>query len=260
MRQRLDNVGERRCHNVRNWRWYNSHFRLCHNVVTTSTTTLWQRCHNVAVPAGRANLYHHVLIQVNAMPILNVTNSLRWVQTQSTKNLDGREQQRWTAPRECKDQWKVQNNYQKECTVFICSGTIKIKYKKLFLHLLTLQTWADVIVRLTKIKKRCGLEIESHDKLLEIEFMIHDKCYRNYTRLPKDEAIRSLKLQVKNVNTKNYFFTISAYNNFLEFFWVKLSTKTSFLRYFSRPNRTTLFASKNIVSIKPFILRCWNSW
>ena len=31
---------------------YNSHFRPCHNVVTMSTTTLWQRCHNVAVPAG----------------------------------------------------------------------------------------------------------------------------------------------------------------------------------------------------------------
>ena len=29
-----------------------THFRPCHNVVTTSTTTLWQRCHNVAVPAG----------------------------------------------------------------------------------------------------------------------------------------------------------------------------------------------------------------
>ena len=45
-------VGERRCPNVGNWRWHNSHFRPCHNVVTTSTTTLWQRCHNVAVPAG----------------------------------------------------------------------------------------------------------------------------------------------------------------------------------------------------------------
>ena len=29
-----------------------THFRPCHNVVTTSTTTLWQRCHSVAVPAG----------------------------------------------------------------------------------------------------------------------------------------------------------------------------------------------------------------
>ena len=52
----------RRCSNVEatSWqRWratsqrrYNSHFRPCHNVVTTSTTTLWQRCDNVAVPAG----------------------------------------------------------------------------------------------------------------------------------------------------------------------------------------------------------------
>ena len=41
-----------RCHNVGNWRRYNSYFRPCHNVVTTSTTMLSQRCHNVTVPAG----------------------------------------------------------------------------------------------------------------------------------------------------------------------------------------------------------------
>ena len=51
--QRLDNVGQRRCHNVGDRRRHNSHFRPCDNVVTTSTTTLWQRCHNVVVPAGR---------------------------------------------------------------------------------------------------------------------------------------------------------------------------------------------------------------
>ena len=49
---RLDNVGERLCHNIGNRRRYKSHFRPCHNIVTTSTTTLWQRCHNVAVLAG----------------------------------------------------------------------------------------------------------------------------------------------------------------------------------------------------------------
>ena len=38
--QRLDNVGERRCHNVRNRRRHNSHFLPCHNVVTT----MLQRC------------------------------------------------------------------------------------------------------------------------------------------------------------------------------------------------------------------------
>ena len=36
---------------------------------------------------------------------------------------------------------------------YIYSGAIKIKYKKLFPHLLTLQTSADDIVRFTKIKK-----------------------------------------------------------------------------------------------------------
>ena len=50
--QRLGNVREQRCHNVRNWRRYNSHFRPSDNVVTTSTTTSWQLFQNVAVPAG----------------------------------------------------------------------------------------------------------------------------------------------------------------------------------------------------------------
>ena len=35
LQQRLDNVRERRCHNVGNRRRHNSHFRPCHNVVTT---------------------------------------------------------------------------------------------------------------------------------------------------------------------------------------------------------------------------------
>ena len=39
---RLDNVGQRHCHNVGNRHRHNSHFRPCHNVVTTSTMTLWQ--------------------------------------------------------------------------------------------------------------------------------------------------------------------------------------------------------------------------
>ena len=51
--QRLDNVGERRCLNIRKRRRHNSHFRPCHKVMTTLTTTLSQRCHNVAVPAGK---------------------------------------------------------------------------------------------------------------------------------------------------------------------------------------------------------------
>ena len=68
---------------------------------------------------NRANLYYHVLIQVNMMPILNVTNSLQWVQTQPRGSLKGKEHQRWTTPRECKDQWKVQNNYFKKSGGFI---------------------------------------------------------------------------------------------------------------------------------------------
>ena len=43
--------------------------------------------------------------------------------------------------------------FPKECRIFIYSGAIKIKYKKLFPYLLTQQTSADAIVRFTNIKK-----------------------------------------------------------------------------------------------------------
>ena len=103
--------------------------------------------------------------------------------------------------------------FQKEWRIYIYSGAIKIKYKKLFPRLLTLQTSADAIVRFTNIKE--DGDIESHGKLLEREFIVHNKCYREYTRLPKNETVRCLKFHIKNVNTK---FTTSTYNNFLEFF------------------------------------------
>ena len=105
--------------------------------------------------------------------------------------------------------------FQKECRISIYSGGIKIKYQNLLLRLLTLQTSADAIFRFINIKE--DRDIESHGKLLEWEFMVHEKCYREYMRLLKDETVRCLKFLIKNVNIK-YFFTISAYNNFLEFF------------------------------------------
>ena len=43
--------------------------------------------------------------------------------------------------------------FPKEYRIFIYSGAIKIKYKKLFQHLLTQQTSADAILRFTNIKK-----------------------------------------------------------------------------------------------------------
>ena len=94
--------------------------------------------------------------------------------------------------------------FQKEWRIYIYSGAIKIKYKKLFPRLLTLQTSADAIVRFTNIKEDGG--IQSRGKALEREFMVHNKCYREYTRLPKDEAVRYLKFLIKNVNTTYYFF------------------------------------------------------
>ena len=81
--------------------------------------------------------------------------------------------------------------FRKEYCISICSGAIKIKNKKLFPRLLTLQTSADAIVRFTNIKEDEEImKIVSHGKLLEREFMDHGKCYREYTRLPKDETVR----------------------------------------------------------------------
>ena len=83
------------------------------------------------------------------------------------------------------------------------SEAIKVKYKKQFLRLLTLNTSADAIVRFANIKEdEEMLKIICDGKLLEKEFMIHDKCYREYTRLPKDETVRCLKFLIKNANTK----------------------------------------------------------
>ena len=83
------------------------------------------------------------------------------------------------------------------------SGAIKVKYMNQFSRLLTLQTSADVIVRFVNIKEdEVMLKIVCDGKLLEKEFMVHDKCYREYTRLPKDETVRCLKFHIKNANTK----------------------------------------------------------
>ena len=78
----------------------------------------------------------------------------------------------------------------------------------------TLLTSADAIVRFTNIK--------SHGKLLEREFMVHDKCYREYTCFPKDETVRYLKFLIKNVNTTYYFFY---HKRLQKFSWIFLSIK-----------------------------------
>ena len=72
---------------------------------------------------------------------------------------------------------------------------------------MTLQTSADPIVRFTNIKEDENMvKIVRDVKLLEREFIVHDKCYREYTRLPKDETVKYLKFHIKNANTK-YFTT-----------------------------------------------------
>ena len=70
--------------------------------------------------------------------------------------------------------------------------------------MLTLQTSADAIVRFANIKEdEDMLKIVSDGKLLERgELMVHEKCYREYTRLPKDKTVRYLKFHIKNANAK----------------------------------------------------------
>ena len=34
LQQHCCNIGQQRCHNIGNWRWYHSHFRPCHNVAS----------------------------------------------------------------------------------------------------------------------------------------------------------------------------------------------------------------------------------
>ena len=93
--------------------------------------------------------------------------------------------------------------FWKEFWISVYSGAIKIKCNILLPCLLTLQTSADVIVRFTNVKKdRDMLKIVSQGKLLKREFMDHGKHYKEYTCLPKDETVRCLKYQIKNVNVK----------------------------------------------------------
>ena len=69
----------------------------------------------------------------------------------------------------------------KPCMIYKYGGAIKVKYKKHFPYLLTIQTSADAIVRYSNIKEdEDMLKIVCDGKLLEREFMVHDKCYTEY--------------------------------------------------------------------------------
>ena len=87
--------------------------------------------------------------------------------------------------------------FPKHCLICKHSGAIKVKYKKQFSRLLTLQTSADAIFWFADIK--------------EDEDMLKIVLHVEYTRLPKDETVRCLKFHIKNANTKYLVFvTISA--------------------------------------------------
>ena len=91
----------------------------------------------------------------------------------------------------------MQNDYFQKSAGFLYT------VQTLLPPLLTLQASANAIGRFTSIKEAGEmLKNVSHGKMLEIEFMVHDKCNREYTRLPKDETVRWLKFHTKNINTK----------------------------------------------------------
>ena len=57
---------------------------------------------------------------------------------------------------------------------------------------------SGTIVRFANIKEdEDMLKIACDGKLLERAFMVHGKCYREYTGLPKDETVRCLKFHQK---------------------------------------------------------------
>ena len=74
---------------------------------------------------------------------------------------------------------------------------------------MTLQTSADAIVRFANIKEdEDMLKIVCDGKLLERTFRVHDKYYREYTPLSKDETVKCLKFHNKKANTKYLAFVI----------------------------------------------------
>ena len=91
----------------------------------------------------------------------------------------------------------MQNDYFQKSAGFLYT------VQTLLPPLLTLQASANAIGRFTSIKEAGEmLKNVSHGKMLEIEFMVHDKYNREYTRLPKDETVWWLKFHTKNINTK----------------------------------------------------------
>ena len=113
--------------------------------------------------------------------------------------------------------------FPKHCMIFKHSGAIKVKCKMQFPRLLTLKSSVDAIVRFANIKEdEDMLESVCVGKLLERGFMVHDKCYRKYTRLRKDGTVRYFKFHIKNANIKYLVFvTRSALKKCLYVFWVK---------------------------------------
>ena len=103
--------------------------------------------------------------------------------------------------RECEGQGKMQNNYFQNTAWFVNIVEQSKSNPRSSSH----------VCLPCKHQLMQLLKIVCDDKLLEREFMVHDKCYREYTRLPNDETVRCLKFHIKNANTKYLVFvSISA--------------------------------------------------
>ena len=157
---------------------------------------------------NRANLYHHLLIQVNMVRIPNAIKKFTMGLNIAKKKSEGEGTPTFNNGKRMRRSGEgAKQLFPKDCMIYKHSGAINVKYKRQFPRFLTLQTSADPIVRFANIKEDENmLKIVCYGKLLEREFIVHEKCYREYTRLPKNETVKCLKCHIKNANTK-YFTT-----------------------------------------------------
>ena len=133
----------------------------------------------------RANLYHHVLIQVGMMRILNVIKSSRWVQTQprENRNININTEQH-------QESVKISGR----CKTISAGFLYTVEQPKLNARNCSQVCWP--------YKHQLMLLSDSLTSRKMGHAEMVDKCYREYARLPKDETVQCLKFHIKNVNIK----------------------------------------------------------
>ena len=102
---------------------------------------------------NRANLYHHLLIQVNMLRILNVTKKITMGLNIAKRKSEGEGASTCNNTKRVRRSVEVAKQlFPKHCMICKHSGAIKVKYKKQFPRLLTLQTSIDAMVRFANIR------------------------------------------------------------------------------------------------------------